>query len=40
LPLTTPKGIEVGVDAADVNLQVSILVEAQASPGSAISVVL
>lgn len=38
LPLATPEVGEVGVDAADVDLQVAVLVEAQAGARSAVSV--
>ena len=38
MPFTTPEGVEVGVDATDVDLEVSVLVEAKASSGRAISV--
>ena len=37
MPLSTPERVEVGVNAADVDLKVSILVEAQAGPCRAIS---
>ena len=39
MPFTTPIGIEVSVDAADINLQVSVLVEAQARASSSLLVV-
>ena len=38
LPFSTPEGIEVGVDAADINLEVAILVEAQAGSRRAITI--
>ena len=38
MPFATPEGVEVGVDAADINLEVSVLVEAQAGSGRAISI--
>ena len=40
MPFTTPKSVKVQVDAADVNLQVAILIEAQTSTGGSITVVL
>jgi len=40
LPFTTPKIVKVQVDAAYVNLQVAILIEAQTSTGGSIAVVL
>lgn len=39
LPLTSPESLEVGVDAADVNLQVAVLVEAETSARRALLVV-
>ena len=38
LPLSTPKGLKAGVDAADVDLEVAVLVEAEACSGRSISV--
>ena len=38
LPLSTPEGLEAGVDAADVDLEVAVLVEAEARSGRSISV--
>ena len=38
MPFATPEGIEVGVDAADINLEVAILVEAQAGSRRAITI--
>ena len=40
LPLSAPERVEVSVDAADVDLQVAVLVEAQASPCRSLAVVL
>ena len=40
LPLSAPEGLEARVDAADVDLEVAVLVEAEAGPGRSISVVL
>ena len=40
LPLAAPKGVKIGVDAADVDLQVAILVEAQARSCRSLAVVL
>ena len=39
LPLTAPESAEVRVDAADVDLQVAVLVEAEAGTGGAVTVV-
>ena len=38
LPLSAPEGLEAGVDAADVDLEVAVLVEAEARSGRSISV--
>ena len=38
MPFSTPEGIEVGVDAADINLEVAILVEAQTGSRRAITI--
>ena len=38
LPLSTPEGLETSVDAADVDLEVAVLVEAEACSGRSISV--
>ena len=40
LPLAAPERVEIRVDAADVDLQVAILVEAQAGPCRSLAVVL
>ena len=39
LPLASPESVKVGVDAADVDLEVTVLVEAKASAGSVFLVV-
>ena len=39
LPLSSPKGIKVSVNAADIHLQVSILVEAEACTSGSLLVV-
>ena len=38
LPLSSPEGLEAGVDAADVDLEVAVLVEAEARSGRSISI--
>ena len=38
LPLSAPESLEAGVDAADVDLEVAVLVEAEAGSGRSISV--
>ena len=40
LPLSAPERVEVSVDAADVDLQIAVLVEAKARPGRSLTIVL
>ena len=39
MPLSSPKGIKVSVNAADIDLEISILVKAEACTGRALLVV-